>query len=93
LETLIKVRFADYARALRFTVTPSNRVEQPRRCQLSAEIRCREPSKVHESLAGVRVATVILIVEASIAFVGPRNARAIELNASDCVMGLAIFDG
>jgi hypothetical protein len=28
----------------------------------------------------------------SIAFVGPRNARGIELNASDFVMGLAIFD-
>lgn len=47
---------------------------------------------MHESLAALRVAFVVLIVEASIAFAGPRNAREIELNASDCVMGLAIFD-
>lgn len=47
---------------------------------------------MRESLAALRVAFVILIIEASIAFAGPRNAREIELNVSDCVMGLAIFD-
>jgi hypothetical protein len=57
LETFTKVRFADYAPALRVAVT-----------------------------------FVILIVEASIAFAGPGIAHEIELNASDCVMGLAIFD-